>query len=117
MKKIICVVCPNGCELSVDDNGNIMGNRCLRGLEFAKQELTMPLRSLSSTIKTIFPNIPVVPVKVNKPIPKDKIFMVMKEINQVRLDKRLNANDIIIKNIAQTGADLVLVSDILKEDK
>ena len=41
MKELICIVCPNGCHLKVDEeNGyNVTGNKCERGAEYGKAEL------------------------------------------------------------------------------
>ena len=86
MRKLICIICPNGCELSIDDNNNVTGNTCNRGKDFALQEIKEPKRTISSTIKTIFKDYPVVSVKVDNEIPKDKIFDVIKEINKVKID-------------------------------
>ena len=41
IKKITCIVCPNGCEIEIDGD-NIRGYTCKRGLEYAKNELLAP---------------------------------------------------------------------------
>ena len=78
MKNLICIICPRGCHLQVDDNNNVTGNSCNRGKVYAIQELTSPTRIVTSTAKVLGGNLKRVSVKTNKPIPKDKIFEVMK---------------------------------------
>ena len=41
MKEIICIVCPRGCQLTVDEaNGYaVTGNGCPRGAAYGKSEL------------------------------------------------------------------------------
>lgn len=116
MKELTCIICPNGCNLVIDDNKNVTGNNCKRGIDFAIQELTNPVRTISSTVRTTFPNIPVVSVKLDKEVSKDKIFKCMEEINKVVIDKPLGINDVVIKNVANTDSNVILTTNILKED-
>ena len=53
MKELICIVCPNGCHLKVDEeNGyNVTGNKCERGAEYGKAELLHPVRVVTSTVR------------------------------------------------------------------
>ena len=116
MKKLTCIVCPNSCELEIDENTlEVTGNKCKRGEQFGKDELTHPLRTICSSVKTVFEDTPVVSVRVSKDIPKDLIFDVMKEINKVVVDKRLGIGDVVIANVLGLGADIVITSNILKE--
>ena len=42
MKELICIVCPRGCVLKVDKQGNVTGNLCPRGIKYGIQETTNP---------------------------------------------------------------------------
>ena len=53
MKELICIICPRGCHLTVDDELNVSGNTCPRGAVYAKQELTHPTRTLTSTVRVV----------------------------------------------------------------
>ena len=52
MKELICIVCPRGCHLQVDEaNGYaVTGNACPRGADYAVQELKNPTRTLTRTV-------------------------------------------------------------------
>ncbi len=116
MKEIVCIVCPNGCALNVEQNGETMtvsGNKCKRGEEFAVTEMTKPMRTICSTVKTNRADIPVLPVRVSADIPKDKIFAVMNEINGVTVTEPLRRGDIVIKNVLGLGVDVIATSDVL----
>ncbi len=41
MKELICIVCPKGCHLQVDEQNDyqVFGNSCPRGAEYGKNEL------------------------------------------------------------------------------
>ena len=53
MKELVCIVCPKGCRLHVDDeNGyTVTGNSCPRGAEYGKNEIQNPTRVLTSTVR------------------------------------------------------------------
>ena len=91
-----------------------MGNKCPRGEKFAIQEITMPMRTICSTVATVFEDAPVVPVRVSEEIPKDKIFDCMGEIDKVLLTERLASGDKVIENILGLGADVIVTSDVLR---
>lgn len=113
MKQLVCIVCPNGCALIVNEAGEVSGNKCPRGREFAQKELTAPMRTLCTTVRTGFSAVPVLPVRLSREVPKSEIFEIMREINRVTVKTKLNRGDVVIKNAAKTGADVVAASDIL----
>ena len=116
--EMTCIVCPNGCELTVEQNGSeikVSGNRCPRGIKFAETELIKPMRTICSTVKTVFPEVPVLPVRTSSEIPKDQIFAVMKEINQVVLKERVHSGEAVIHNVLNLGVDIIATSSQLQE--
>ena len=112
-RKLTCIVCPKGCELSVtfDAEGkisDISGFTCPRGKEYAYAECTAPVRTVTTTVRC--KDGEVVSVKTNKPVPKEKIFEVMAEINSVIAQNSVKIGDVIIKNVCGTDADVVATS-------
>ncbi len=115
-KEIVCIVCPNGCKLNIsgEEGGyTVTGQKCKRGETFAICEMTMPMRTICSTVKTAFPSAPVLPVRVSRDIPKERIFDVMRELNKIIVSEKVSRGDVIIKNVLDTGADIIATSDIL----
>jgi CxxC motif-containing protein len=108
MKDFICIVCPRGCRVKVDDAGNITGNQCPRGKTYVQTELKAPTRILTTTVKSIFKDQPRVSCKTDQPIPKEKIFDCMHVINRYILKEALPIGSVIITNILETGANVVL---------
>ena len=118
MKEFNCIGCPRGCLLRVEEeNGEftVSGNSCENGRKFAVSEMTEPKRTICSTVKTVFDDVPVLPVRVSADIPKDKIFDVMREINSVTLDKRISGGDAVIENVLGLGVDVISTSNVLNE--
>ena len=113
-RKLTCIVCPKGCDLLVSFNENgeitdISGYTCPRGKDYAYAECTAPVRTVTSTVRCRDGE--VVSVKTSAPIPKSMIFDVMKEINSVSAEDDVKIGDVIIKNVLDTGADVVSTSN------
>lgn len=111
-KELICICCPKGCHIKVIDN-KFYNYSCSRGLEYAQDEIISPKRVLTSTVKILNSlDIKVVPIKTSKPIPKDKIFDVIKEINKITLNRPIKIHQVVIKNVLNLGADIITTKEI-----
>lgn len=110
-KSLTCVSCPLGCPIEVEiENGEVIsvtGNTCKRGDAYARSEVTNPVRSLTTSVKVEGRIHPVVPVKSAGPIPKDKMFDCMKEINAVTIKAPVKIGDVVIENICGLGVDII----------
>ncbi len=93
IKELTCVVCPAGCGIKVELDGegkivSVTGNTCFRGKEYAESEITNPTRTLTSTVPVYFSEnaAPVMlPVRTNKPIPKGKLTEAMEIIHGTKI--------------------------------
>ncbi|MDE6189900.1 MAG: DUF1667 domain-containing protein, partial [Clostridia bacterium] len=87
MKEMICICCPMGCRLNVDDsdkqNINVSGNTCPRGAKYAKDEVICPKRMVTSVVAVDGGNINMVSVKTSESIPKDRIFDALKLLDNI----------------------------------
>ena len=114
MKELICIVCPKGCHLKVDEeNGySVTGNACPRGAEYGKKELTAPTRVITSTVKVRGAIYSRCPVKTAAPIPKGLIFEAMELLNDVELQAPVRVGDIVIEDICGTGIPFIAARDL-----
>lgn len=114
MKELICIVCPKGCHLKVDEeNGwQVTGNSCPRGEEYGRIEMTNPTRVLTSTVKINGGLHRRLPVKTNGMIPKRLLFPAMKQLDEIELTSPVKEGDIVIKDIIGTGIDLIATRDM-----
>ena len=104
---LICIKCPRGCLLEIQSD-IITGNLCPRGLDYAREELTCPMRIVTALVKV--GRNQVAPVKTSKEVPKDKIFDVLDYIRSIRVD-RVKIGDILSTNILGLGVDLVVTGN------
>lgn len=108
--KLICIKCPRGCELTIDGE-NITGNQCVRGIDYAKEELTTPKRIVTALVKT---KKGIAPVKTTIEIPKEKIFDVVNEINNLCINDA-KIGDVVISNCLGLGADIIVTGDVFEK--
>lgn len=114
MKELICIICPRGCHLSVDDELNVTGNTCPRGAVYAKNELTHPTRTLTSTVHIDSISEVSLPVKSDNPLPKEKIFEAMELINKTTVKAPIRIGDVVISHIFGLDVNIVATKDILR---
>ena len=99
MKQLICITCPVGCKLEADlTDGKltVTGNACKRGIDFAMAELTHPMRSLTSTVRTNDRRAPMLPVRTDREIPKEAMPAVMRLLAGVEVTAPKASGDIVV---------------------
>ncbi|MBR6501915.1 MAG: DUF1667 domain-containing protein [Clostridia bacterium] len=99
-KKLTCIVCPLGCELVVTEKNGVVsvsGNTCPKGEAYAKNELTNPMRTVTSTV--LCEDGGLVSVKTDTTIPKEKMQECMQIINSITAKLPISVGDIIIKDV------------------
>src|SRR5665648_994650 len=73
-KEFICIICPNGCQISVEYEGtnikDITGDKCSKGKDYVKNEITNPLRVFVGSVLVENGDFSLVSVKTPVPIPK-----------------------------------------------
>ena len=123
MKQITCIICPIGCRITVDtsiDTSNseyvFSGNQCKRGIEFSKAEITSPVRTLTTTVRTAFPQTPVVPIRTSGEVPKEKIPEIMKVLSKIEISEKTGIGEKLITNILDTKCDIIITSDMLRRE-
>lgn len=105
-KEMTCIICPRGCALKVEIDGEnitVTGNSCKKGFQYAVEECTNPTRTVTSSVRVENREDTMVSVKTAKPIPKDKIFEVMQKIREKNVCAPVHLGDIIIKDIFGTN--------------
>ena len=113
---LTCIQCPMGCALTVtkgeDGTVSVSGNTCPRGEAYGIKEVTAPTRTVTSIVRVIGGEIPMVSVKTASDIPKDKIFDVMKDIRAARVNAPVSIGDVIVENAAGTGVNVIATKNV-----
>ena len=110
MKNLICIVCPRGCRLEVDEENNyaVKGNFCPRGAEYGKNEVLNPVRVLTSTVRIENADYRRCPVRTEIAVPKDKMLEIMEKLNAVTLKAPVETGAIALENAAGTGVNVIV---------
>jgi CxxC motif-containing protein len=120
-KEITCIICPVGCKILVKADGKkvevLTGEKCKKGIEYAIHEALDPRRMLTTSIFVDDGTWPLVSVKSSKPVPKNKVFDVLKEIKKSRAKAPIASGQILIKNVAGVGLDIVATKTVDKIKK
>ena len=110
-RTIICTVCPMGCSMTVKANGNeivsVENNECPRGEAFARDEFICPTRTLTSSVLIYGSKEPLLPVRTEKPVPKEKFKECMEAIKATTVKAPVKMHQVIIHDLAGTGVDLI----------
>ena len=112
-RDMTCIICPRGCALKVEiegDNITVTGNSCPKGKQYAIDECTNPTRTVTSSVRVENREDTMVSVKTASPIPKDKIFEVMRLIRAKSVCAPVGIGDIIIKDVF--GTNIVATKNI-----
>lgn len=114
--QITCIICPLGCKgtVIINDAGNIevKNYRCEKGATYAITEYTSPKRILTTTILVEGSSRKLLPVRTSKPIPKNLLMDMMIYLSQIKVKPPVKINQVIVKNIAGTEADIIATDEI-----
>ena len=113
--EIICVLCPKGCTLTVEHEGNeivdVHGG-CRRGEKYAASELLDPRRMVASTVRVRDGLHPLVPVYTHKAFPKPLIPQLARKLREVEIEAPVKINQVIIDDALGTGIDVIASRDM-----
>jgi len=114
---IICVGCPLGCEIKLilsdrNEEIEVSGNKCKEGKQYALEEFSNPVRTLTATVLTKDSSQPLLPVRTSKPILKTLLRQGMSIIAETTVKPPIKMDDVIVPNLLDTGVDVIATSDL-----
>lgn len=114
MKELVCIVCPKGCRLQVDEAHDyaVTGNACPRGAVYGHNEIKNPTRVLTSTVKVEGGLYRRCPVKSDIAVPKGKLMEIMDLLNKVELQTPIAIGQVVIAHPAGTDANIIATKDM-----
>lgn len=109
MTELICIVCPKGCRLHVDEQAGylVKGAGCERGAAYGKNELQAPVRVLTSTVRFLGEQGKRLPVKTDGAIPKNMMRKAVAALNDVTVQGPVHMGDTLEEDFLGTGVRLV----------
>jgi len=120
-KELICVICPNGCQLQAEiQEGQepavteVAGNLCDKGPVWARQEIVNPMRTIASSVIVEAGDFSMVSVRTDSPVPLKGIFSIMKEIKALKLMAPVKIGDVVIKDVAGMPCNIIATRNVQK---
>ena len=111
-RTLTCIICPRGCTLTVTgerDALKVEGNACPKGAQYAIDECTHPVRTVTSVVRVANREDTMVSVKTATPGPKECIFEVMEAIRAASVDAPVAAGAVLL---TACGAEIVTTKTI-----
>lgn len=106
VRNLTCIICPRGCALTADitDTGvTVTGNACKRGEEYAINECTNPVRTVTATVRVANRYNTMVSVKTAAPVPKGKMMEVMAQLRKTQVNAPVAIGDVVLTDICGTS--------------
>lgn len=113
----LCIGCPLGCRLEVDEDGAehtvlaVRGFGCRRGKEYAIQEHTAPQRIVTTTVAITGGLWPRLPVRSSRPVPKALVRAICRQLAGVQVQAPVALGQVIVADVAAeemgAGCDIV----------
>ncbi len=119
-RSLTCICCPKGCTVSVyAEDGralSVEGNGCEKGYAYAVQEAVAPMRVLTGIMRAEGCERPFA-VRTDRPVPKDRMRECAATLKRVRPKPPIRIGDVVIRDLAGTGAGVVAAQDFPPEEK
>ncbi|MCC3868978.1 DUF1667 domain-containing protein [Terrisporobacter mayombei] len=114
-REITCIVCPKGCQMivnNIDGQYIVEGNSCIRGAKYGVDEVTNPKRMITSTVRLEEAYLNMLPIKTSSSVQKNLVFEIMNILSTIKITAPVKVGDIIVKNVLNTGVDIVSTKTI-----
>ncbi|MDR1967002.1 MAG: DUF1667 domain-containing protein [Synergistaceae bacterium] len=90
----------------------VAGYSCARGKKYAEKEVVDPRRIVTSIVRVVDGEIPILSVKTKESIKKDKIFDCIASLKGIAVSAPVKIGDVIVKNVAGTDVDVIATKSI-----
>ncbi|MHA2182002.1 MAG: DUF1667 domain-containing protein [Promethearchaeota archaeon] len=90
----------------------IDGHSCKRGEVYAREEFIAPRRILTTTIRVKDGLLPLIPVRSDNPLPKERLREALKEIAITKVKAPIKMGDILLKNVLGLEINIIASRDL-----
>ena len=113
-RKITCIICPRGCPMTAVVEGEqvkVTGHSCPKGEEYAINECTNPVRTVTATVRVDNRRDTMVSVKTENPVPKGSMVDVMAALLKITVKAPIRIGDVVLEDIF--GTKIVATKEVL----
>ena len=112
-RNLTCIICPRGCDLTAEitESGvTVTGNACPKGEEYAINECTNPVRTVTATVRVANRADTMVSVKTETPVAKGRMMEVMELLRSITVNAPIAIGDVVIEDAC--GSRIVVTKNI-----
>ncbi len=112
-RNLTCIICPRGCALTAEitaDGVTVTGNACPKGQEYAINECTNPVRTVTATVRVSNRHNTMASVKTVTPVAKDRMMEVMAALRNTKIEAPVKIGDVILTDVC--GSDIVITKAV-----
>lgn len=113
-RNLTCIICPRGCALTaeISDSGvTVTGHTCPKGEEYATNECTNPVRTVTAIVRVANRENTMVSVKTENPIPKGNMMDVMAMLQKTTVQAPVAIGDVVLTDVF--GTNVIVTKNIL----
>ena len=120
--ELTCIVCPIGCRMTMaptaDGEIEVSGNRCKRGVAYAREEVQDPRRVLTGTCAISGADAARLPVRSSNGVPIDDLAPFLKSMYELRLTAPVKRGTLIASDLGGTGINLIatMTAELIAEE-
>ena len=111
IRELTCIGCPMGCQLRATLEDGVVtavtGNTCPRGDAYARKECVHPERTVTGTVRVLGGPLPVVPVRTQGEVPKEKVLEVARALHHAAVPAPVQAGQVVLADVCGTGVAVV----------
>ena len=116
IRELTCIGCPMGCQLRATLEDGVVtavtGNTCPRGDAYARKECVHPERTVTGTVRVLGGPLPVVPVRTQGEVPKEKVLEVARALPHAAVPAPVQAGQVVLADVCGTGVAVVATKNI-----
>lgn len=106
-KTLLCNLCPNCCALTVTLEGETVtgctGNLCPQGADFARQELTEPLRNVTTSVAVTGGLYSLCSVRLSASIPLSRLTEAVDVLHSLKIPAPVQMGQVLVEDFLGLG--------------
>lgn len=115
----ICTICEKRCRITMKIDGNritdLQGHQCYQGIGFANDFLKASLKTISTSVVLKNHSSRMLPVRTSRPVRSSYSMAILKESRNILVDAPVRYGQVVAKNIAGSGAELISLKEVHAE--
>lgn len=115
---LVCTICPVGCHVTAEWNEtdllDIEQAACKLAWPFIRGEIFDPRRVVTTTVPVEGGDLPLVSVKTDIPVPKNRMLDIMESLASRVVQAPVDVGDIVVPNVLGLGANIRATKKVRK---